>query len=81
MTTDILARIESDTEAAVGRAFVTLVTEYFARTFESNGDSWLILTSVVEDPQYLTGRFVRSTHYKRLPDTNTTWQPEACSAK
>jgi hypothetical protein len=58
-----------------------VLTEYFTRTFEPNGDSWLILTSVVEDPQYLTGRFVRSTHYKRLPDTNSTWEPEACSAK
>jgi hypothetical protein len=58
-----------------------VLTEYFARTFEPNGDSWLILTSVVEDPQYLTGRFVRSTHYKRLPDTNTTWEPEPCTAR
>jgi hypothetical protein len=58
-----------------------VLTEYFSRTFESNGDSWLILTSVVEDPEYLTGRFVRSTHYKRLADTNTTWEPEACTAR
>ena len=58
-----------------------VLTEYFARTFEPNGDSWLILTAVVEDPQYLTGRFVRSTHYKRLPDTNTAWEPEACAAR
>ncbi len=58
-----------------------VLTEYFARTVEPNGDSWLILTAVVEDPQYLTGRFVRSTHYKRLPDNNSTWEPEACTAR
>jgi hypothetical protein len=58
-----------------------VLTEYFARTFEPNGDSWLILTAIVEDPQYLTGRFVRSTHYKRLPDNNSTWEPEPCSAR
>jgi hypothetical protein len=58
-----------------------VLTEYFARTMEPNGDSWLILTAVVEDPQYLTGRFVRSTHYKRLPDANTTWEPEPCTAR
>ena len=58
-----------------------ILTEYFTRTFEPNGDSWLILTAVVEDPQYLTGRFVRSTHFKRLADTNTAWEPEACSAR
>jgi hypothetical protein len=58
-----------------------VLTEYFSRTVEPNGDSWLILTSIVEDPQYLTGPFVRSTHYKRLPDNNTTWEPEACSSR
>jgi hypothetical protein len=58
-----------------------VLTEYFARTVEPNGDSWLILTAVVEDPQYLTGRFVRSTHYKRLSDNNQTWEPEACTAR
>ena len=58
-----------------------VLTEYFARTIESNGDSWLILTAIVEDPQYLTGRFVRSTHYKRLPDSNPGWEPEPCSAR
>jgi hypothetical protein len=56
-------------------------TEYFNRTVEANGDSWLILTAIVDDPQYLNGPFIRSTHYKRLPDTNTTWEPEPCSAK
>jgi len=56
-------------------------TEYFSRTVEPNGDSWLILTAIVEDPQYLNGPFIRSTHYKRLPDTNTAWEPEPCSAK
>src|SRR6266478_33017 len=56
-------------------------TEYFNRTAEPNGDSWLILTAIVDDPQYLNGPFIRSTHYKRLPDTNTAWEPEPCSAK
>ena len=58
-----------------------VLTEYFSRTIEPNGDSWLILTSIVDDPQYLTGPFIRSTHYKRLPDTNTAWEPEPCSAR
>jgi hypothetical protein len=58
-----------------------VLTEYFNRTVEPNGDSWLILTSIVEDPQYLTGPFIRSTHYKRLPDNNTAWEPEPCSAR
>jgi hypothetical protein len=58
-----------------------VLTEYFNRTIEPNGDSWLILTSIVDDPQFLTGPFIRSTHYKRLPDNNTAWEAEPCSAR
>ncbi|OFW30223.1 MAG: hypothetical protein A3G76_14495 [Acidobacteria bacterium RIFCSPLOWO2_12_FULL_65_11] len=58
-----------------------VLTEYFHRTFEPNGDSWLIHIAVVEDPVYLAGRFFRSTHFKRLPDANTAWEPEPCSAR
>jgi hypothetical protein len=59
-----------------------VLTEYFARTAEPNGDNWLIVTHIVEDPQYLTGPFIRSTHYKKLPDTPPpAWTPEACSAR
>ena len=59
-----------------------LLTEYFSRTTEPNGDSWLIVTHIVEDPQYLTQPFIRSTHFKKLPDSvSTAWAPEACSAR
>jgi hypothetical protein len=59
-----------------------VLTEYFSRANEPNGESWLILTHVVEDSQYLTGPFVRSTHYKKLPDSAAAqWSPEACSAR
>jgi hypothetical protein len=58
-----------------------VLTEYFSRTLEPNGDSWLILTSIVEDPQYLTGPFLRSTHYKKLPENSTAWEPEPCSSR
>jgi hypothetical protein len=30
-----------------------VLTEFLDRTSEPNGDSWLVLTSIVEDPQYL----------------------------
>jgi hypothetical protein len=57
-----------------------VVTEYFNRTVESNGDSWLIVATMVEDPQYLTARFVRSTHFKKLPDSSG-WRPTPCTAR
>ena len=40
------------------------VTEYYNRVTESSGDAWLIVTTIVEDPGYLTARFVTSTHFK-----------------
>ncbi len=57
-----------------------VVTEYFNRAMETNGDSWLIVVTMVDDPQYLTARFVRSTHFKRLPDSSG-WHPTACTAR
>jgi hypothetical protein len=58
-----------------------VLTEYYSRTFEPNGDSWLIITSVVEDPTYLNAKHLRSTNFKRLPDNNSTWEPEPCTAR
>jgi hypothetical protein len=55
------------------------LTEYINRTTEPNGDSWLIVTTLVEDPQYLTSRFVTSTHFKKIPD-GSAWNPRPCSA-
>jgi hypothetical protein len=57
-----------------------ILTEYFSRTVEPNGDSWLIVTAIVEDPQYLNLPFIRSTHFKKLADTST-WEPEPCTAR
>jgi len=58
----------------------TVLTEYFTRVIERNGDSYLIVTSVVNDPQYLSGPFTTSTHFKKLPDASG-WQPTACEAR
>jgi hypothetical protein len=57
-----------------------IMTEYFNRADEQTGDSWLILVSTVEDPQYLNVPFFRSTHYKKEPD-GSKWDPEPCTAK
>ena len=59
-----------------------VLTEYWSRATEPNGDSWLIVTHIVEDPQYLTQPFIRSTHFKKLPDSVfSSWTPEVCSAR
>jgi hypothetical protein len=56
-----------------------VVTEYYNRTNEPNGDSWLIVTTIVEDPVYLTGRFVTSSHFKKAAD-GSIWNPTPCEA-
>ncbi len=58
-----------------------VLTEYFDRTYEPNGDSLLIVTTIVEDPMYLTGPFYTSTHFKKLADSGPGWNPTPCEAK
>lgn len=59
----------------------TTLTEYFDRTYEPNGDSLLIVTTIVTDPEYLTGDFITSTHFKKLADSGPGWNPTPCEAK
>ena len=54
-----------------------VVTEYFSRVAEPNGDAYLLVTTVVEDPQYLNTRYARSSHFKREPD-GSKWKPSPC---
>lgn len=58
-----------------------VVSEHFdALNKEPNGDQWLIVTTLVEDPQYLNQPFQRSTHFKRQAD-ETGWDPSPCTAR
>lgn len=57
-----------------------MLTEYYTRVTEPNGDSYLIVTSVVNDPQYLTEPFTTSSNFKRLPDSSG-WNPTSCTAR
>jgi len=56
------------------------LTEYFnVLGPEDNGDRWLVVTTIVQDPQYLATRFFTSTHFKKLSD-GSSWHPTACRA-
>ena len=57
------------------------VTEYFNRTDETYGNTYMVVTSIVEDPDYLTGPFITSSHFKKLPDTANGWDPTPCSVR
>jgi hypothetical protein len=58
----------------------TILTEYYSATHEDNGDSWLIVTTVVQDPRYLNGRFFTSSHFRKQPDASG-WKPTPCAAR
>jgi len=58
----------------------TMLTEYYDRTMEPDGNSYLIVTTIVEDPKYLQQPFITSTHFKRQADA-TGWNPTPCEAK
>jgi hypothetical protein len=57
----------------------TKLTEYYSVTHEPNGDQWLIVTTVVDDPLYLQQPFITSTHFKKEAD-GSKWRPAACMA-
>jgi len=58
----------------------TVLTEYYDRTNEPNGDSWLIVTTIVDDPMYLNQPFITSTHFKKQADASG-WNPTPCAAR
>jgi len=58
----------------------TVVSEYYDLIDAPNGDQWLVVSTEVRDPQYLTMPFITSTHFKKLPDASG-WDPEPCSAQ
>jgi hypothetical protein len=54
-----------------------VVTEYFNRLDQPNGDAYLLVTTQVEDPTYLNTRFVRSSHFKKEAD-GSKFKPSPC---
>ncbi len=57
-----------------------VMTEYFDVVKEPSGEQWLVVKSIVEDPQYLTRTFIRSTHFRKQADASG-WNPAPCSAR
>ena len=57
-----------------------VVTEYFDAIREPDGEQYLIVKTLVDDPQYLAGQFITSTHFKKEPD-GAKWRPTPCAAR
>ena len=56
------------------------LTEYFDRVDEPLGSAFLVLTSTVDDPVYLTEPYLTSTHFKKEADASG-WKPSPCSSR
>jgi hypothetical protein len=56
------------------------MTEYFENHRAPNGDQILVVTAIIEDPQYLNSPYVTSTNFKKLGN-NAGWSATPCSVK
>jgi hypothetical protein len=58
-----------------------ILTEYFDLIpKQPNGDEWLIVNAIVDDPVYLTERFIVSSNFKKESDASK-WHPSPCTAR
>jgi hypothetical protein len=55
------------------------VEEFFDAFTEPNGDSWLVIDTIVTDPMYLTQPYVNSVAFKKQRDASG-WDPTPCRA-
>ena len=53
--------------------------EWFETFTEPNGDTWLVDTMIVTDPQYLTQPYATTYSFKKIPD-RSGWDPTPCRA-
>ncbi|HYR84842.1 MAG TPA: hypothetical protein VE422_12250 [Terriglobia bacterium] len=53
-----------------------LMTEYFDR-HSDYGSEWFTVTTIVNDPKYLTDEFITSTHFRKEPD-GSKFSPGPC---
>ena len=58
----------------------TTVTEYYDIVHEPDGNDWVIVKTIVNDPTYLTEPFITSTNLRKQRDS-TGWNPTACTAR
>jgi hypothetical protein len=57
----------------------TTMTEYFDVIKEPEAD-WIVLKTIIEDPQYLFRSMVYSTHFRKQSDADG-WNPMPCYAR
>jgi hypothetical protein len=56
------------------------MTEWFTTVTEPDGNTYLLVTKILEDPQYMNGPYVRTVQFKRQKDA-AGWNPTPCAAR
>ena len=56
-----------------------VITEYFVRLVDE-GQEYLAVTTMVDDPQYLALPYIKTYQYKKQPDA-AGWNPTPCVAR
>jgi len=57
-----------------------VLTEYWEVFKRDNGEQWLTITTLIEDPQYLTQPRLIAIPFKKEPDS-AKWDPAPCSSR
>jgi hypothetical protein len=57
----------------------TTLTEHWDVLPQPNGDEWLVITTIVEDPQFLSRSYITTPNFRREPD-GSRWDPSPCYA-
>jgi hypothetical protein len=58
----------------------TTLTEYWDLVRQPNGDQWIVITTVVEDPTYLARTWITSLNFKK-ESNGSKWDPSPCTAR
>ncbi len=56
------------------------LTEFWDLNRETNGDQWLVITTLMDDPEFLQEQWVTALHFKKEAD-GAKWDPTPCSSK
>jgi hypothetical protein len=56
-----------------------VLTEYFDLQSGPRNATWVTITTIVNDPKYLTQEFITSTDFRKEPD-GSKWKPTPCTA-
>ena len=54
-----------------------VITEYFTRFNHPDAGEWFVVTTLVEDPMYLSAPFTTSSNFRKEPD-GAKWNPAPC---